>query len=249
MRVSSIVRAAALAGTLLSGACASTSPAEGQLIADPYESFNRDVHAFNVGLDQVVLRPVSAGYRTLTPALTQDLVSNFVDHVRLPVIFINNALQGDVAGAAETAGRFTVNTVMGAAGLLDPATEMGLPLRDTDFGVTLARYGVEEGVFWMLPVFGPATTRDVAGRAGNIGLNPLTYVSFGGGSAQNLAIAGEIVLPPIVFRAENMALVDDLLYGSEDSYVTVRTGYVQNRRNQIRGGEVDIEALPDVFAE
>jgi phospholipid-binding lipoprotein MlaA len=249
MRVSSTVRAAALSGALLTAACASTAPGEGAVIADPYESFNRDVHSFNTGLDQVFWRPAAAGYRTLTPALTQELVSNFVDHVRLPVIFVNNVLQGDVEAAAATVGRFGVNTIVGAAGLLDPATEFGLPLEDTDFGITLARYGVGEGVFWMLPFFGPATSRDVGGRVGNFALNPVTYVSFGGGSAQDVALVGEIIAPPIVFRAENMELIDDLLHGSEDSYVRLRTSYVQNRRNQIRGGEVDVEALPDIFAD
>lgn len=237
-----VATAATLAG------CAAQTP-EGALIADPYERTNRVIHSANVAVDRVVVRPAARVYDIVTPELFQQLLRNFVAHVRLPLIFINNVLQADIEGAGETLGRFSLNTVMGAGGLLDPATEIGIPFEDNGFGVTLARWGAGEGVFLMLPLIGPSTTRDAAGFAGNIAMNPLTYVTFGGGTGQIAAAVGEFVGPVIIFRSDNLETVDSVLYDEEDSYVATRTAFVLSRRSRIAEGGVDIEALPDVFAE
>lgn len=237
--------AAAVGASLLAG-CAATAP-EGALIADPFEGANRSIHAFNLGLDTVLLRPVSQVYGA-TPALLRHLVSNAVDHIRLPVTFFNYVLQGDADAALQIAGRFGVNTIVGAGGLLDPATEFGLPDAPTDFGLTLASYGAAEGVFLMLPVFGPATVRDAFGRAGDVALNPLTWVGVGDGLGEAAIDVAQIATPPVVVRFENGPLIDELFYESEDSYVAVRTAYVLSRRARVEGG-VDVERLPDIFAE
>ncbi|SEA09205.1 MlaA family lipoprotein [Rubrimonas cliftonensis] len=247
MRIGTTLAACGLAALSL-GACAAPTP-PGQLIADPYENVNRVMHGFNVAADRFVLRPAAQVYDVATPTLFQHMLGNFVEHVRLPLIFINNVLQADVDGALETAGRFGVNTLVGAGGLLDPATEFGLPFEDNGFGVTLAEWGAEEGVFVVLPVLGPATSRDAFGRIGNIAMNPLTYVTFGGGTGQIAAAVGEFVGPVIILRDQNFEIIDSVLYDSEDSYVATRTGYVLSRRNRIADGVVDVEALPDVFAE
>jgi phospholipid-binding lipoprotein MlaA len=240
--------AAAVVAAAMTAACAQTAP-EGALIADPYEGINRDIHSFNVGMDQVLLRPAAKGYETLTPALFQHMLSNAVDHLRLPLIFINYTLQGDAEGALETVGRFGVNTIMGAGGLLDPAAEMGLPYDPTDFGLTLATWGAEEGPYVVLPLLGPSTGRDAFGTWGDVALNPLTYVTFGGGTGQIAAATAQIAAPPIVFRAENMEQLDQLLSESEDSYVALRSAYVQNRRARVAGNGVDLETLPDIYGE
>ena len=242
-RLAALTLAAAAAG------CATPEPQPGELIADPFERTNREFHEFNVGVDLVLVRPATYIYDQVTPALFQHMISNFVDHIRLPVIAINNVLQGDLDEALDTVGRFGVNTLMGAGGLLDPATELdlGLEYRNDDFGLTLAAWGVEEGPFLVAPFFGPLTQRDSIGLAGNIAINPLTYVTFGGGDAQALATAGQVVAPIIVARDENFALVDQLFYESEDSYVATRTAYILNRRARVNDGDVAPETLPDIF--
>lgn len=236
-----------LALAALAGCAVEAEP--GALIADPYENVNRAVHSFNVAADTVVLRPVALAYNTVTPALFQHMISNFVDHLRLPVVFFNNIFQGDVDEALATLGRFGVNTIVGAGGLLDPATEFGLPYDPTDFGLTLASHDANEGPFIMLPLLGPSTGRDAVGRLVDFGLDPLTYIGVGDGTGQTLAMVGRIATPPVVARAENFEIVDQVLYESEDSYVTLRAAYVQSRRAQAAGGAVDAENLPDIFAE
>ncbi len=242
-----LATAAALAALTALGACATTTP-EGELIADPYESLNRDFHEFNVGMDQVLVRPAAWIYREATPTLFQHLVGNAVDQLRLPVIFLNRVFQGDVDGALTAFGRFGVNTIVGAGGLLDPATEFGLPLETTDGGLTFALYGAEEGPFLVAPFLGPFTGRDFVGRVLDFAIDPTNFVRIPGGAPVTVA---RVAAPIVDSRAENMELIDDALYNSEDSYVTVRTGYVLSRRRAVAEvfGEDGTGDLPDIYSE
>lgn len=242
MRSQIVMRALALALVGVATGCAATP--EGEIIADPYEQTNRTFHTVNKGLDTAVVRPVAQAYDFATPALIRHLVSNFLEHLALPADFANYVLQGDVDAALETFGRFGVNTIAGAGGLLDPATEFGLPYEPTDFGMTLADWGADEGVYLSIPLLGPATTRDAFGRVVDIGLDPFGFLV---GTPVSVARRATEIVDE---RADNFELVDELLYESEDSYTTVRTTYVLNRRSALAGDEdVDPETLPDIFAE
>lgn len=242
-RMSLVLAALAVAG------CASAPPEPGQLIADPYQNTNRDIHAFNKALDQGLLKPASEAYDAVTPALVKHLVRNEIQHLKLPGIFVNRILQGEIRLASRAFGRFGVNTAMGAGGLLDPATELGLPYEPTDFGVTLAAWGADEGVYHEAPFFGPSTTRHVVGRVVNFALDPSILITTGAIEVPtSIVIADAARLPVDVVntRHENAEIVDDILYQSEDSYVSARSAYVQNRRRFVTG-ETDTEQLPDIF--
>lgn len=228
----------------LTAGCA-TPALEGSLIADPYESANREFDSFNAGMDQVVLRPLAYIYKEATPELTQHLVSNAVDHLRLPAFLVNNLLQGDFESAGVTTGRFLVNTLLGAGGLLDPASEMGLPFEPTDFGVTLAAAGVAEGPYVVAPLFGPHTTRHLIGRVVDFAFDPFTYID----APLGVTIA-RYAAPPISARADNFDAVDSLLYDSLDRYAAMRSLYVQNRRAMVAGDEASAaSAVPDIYGE
>lgn len=232
-----------LLGLALS-ACAGGEPPEGQLIADPYERLNREIHTFNKGLDQAVVNPASKAYDFVTPELGQFLIGNAVSHLTLPGLFANHLLQGEFEDAGATLARFALNTVMGAGGFLDPATEFGATYRETDFGLTLADWGVEPGVYLELPLVGPSTTRDAVGRIVDIAFKPTTYI---GGDA-TLAKQGIRALDILDTRDRYRALINDVLYESEDSYRASRNAYIQNRR-RLQAGETAVESLPDIFAE
>ncbi|TVQ56060.1 MAG: VacJ family lipoprotein [Rhodobacteraceae bacterium] len=226
--------------------CATPAP-EGALIADPWERTNREIHEFNKGLDVVLVRPVSFVYREATPDLFQFLISNFVEHLRLPVIAVNDVLQGEFERGLSTVGRFAVNTLVGAGGLLDPATEFGLPYDPNDGGITLARAGAEEGAFVVLPLLGPTTVRDGFGRLFDFAIDPFNFLRVPGGAAGEVA---RVAVPVVDVRSRNFELIDEVLYETEDSYVTVRAATVQNLRRRLRDRDlVDPESLPDIFGE
>lgn len=246
-----ISRAGTCAAALLTVGCATAPPVEGALIADPYEDANRVFHGFNKDVDTLVLRPVAEGYDLFTPALVKHLVKNELQYLRLPAIFLNRAMQGDIEEAGAALARFALNTTIGAVGLLDPATEFGLPHTPTDFGVTLASWGAGEGVYHELPVFGPKTSRDAVGLVGSFVLDPTVLITFGVVDVSGVVTAldySRTGLQPVVARYENADLLDQVLYQTDDSYVSVRTGYVQSRRRFV-AGEANVEQLPDIFGD
>jgi len=174
------IRIKALAAAAILSAC--SAPQNAGEIHDPYESANRSVHAFNVELDRSILRPTSQVYGTLVPRPVRSSVDNAAGNLGLPSAVLNMALQGDVESAVHNFARFAVNTTLGVFGLFDPAQDFGLAERETDFGQTLAVWGVREGAFRMLPVLGPSTERDAAGRIVDVITNPvsLVYPNLGG---------------------------------------------------------------------
>ena len=220
---------------------------ESTLIDDPFEDFNRQVHSLNKGVDEILLRPAAEAYDLVTPTLFKHVFGNAISHMALPGSFLNYVLQGEAEEAASTLGRFTVNTVYGAAGMLDPATELGMPFLPTDFGLTLAAWGVAEGPYLELPLFGPSTLRDTVGIVVDTALQPTTYVT--GGAEISIASATVRALDIVDKRNRNKRLIDDVLYRSEDSYISVRTAYIQNRRRKAAGGETNVDDLPDLFSE
>jgi phospholipid-binding lipoprotein MlaA len=228
-------------------ACA-PAPTDGTLIADPFEPLNRTFHAVNKGVDTVLLNPVSQAYDAATPALVRFLIRNGSDNLALPVDAINLALQGRFENALAIAGRFGFNTVFGAAGLLDPATEFGFPKYRTDFGETLYVWGVPEGAYVELPLLGPSTQRDGVGRLADYLLNPVTwFTGFAVESPGAEIITSVQVARVIETRAEADGQLDRILYESPDSYTELKTSYVQFRRAQLGQTRPDQNALPDIF--
>lgn len=238
---------APICAAVLVSACASTGPRDGFAATDEYEPMSRAFHEGNVRLDSNILRPAAQVYDFITPTLFKHLIGNGLSHLDLPADFANYVLQGDVDRALETFGRFTMNTIMGAAGLLDPATEFGLPRQQTDFGITLGKHGVGEGSYLVLPFMGPTTVRDTAGFVVDIAFSPTFYLG------QFIAMDGlglSVTAADIVHeRDAQFEFIDDVLYNSEDSYVTIRSAYLQRRRSQIAGPENSADVLPDLFAD
>lgn len=239
---------AILAVTVALAGCASTGGSETAVngINDPYEGLNRRTHSFNKTVDRFALRPVAQGYDAVTPGLFRLLISNGLNHLALPADFANQLLSAQWQPAGETLARFGINTVAGAGGLLDPATDFGVRRQPSDFGKTMAFYGVGEGPYFESPFLGPTTTRDFTGRVVDILFDPTTYISGGAGTAIGAAKTGGGIIEA---RADNAELIDSVLYESGDSYATTRSAYLQNRRAEINGGQADPNDAPDVFAE
>lgn len=216
----------------LVGACATPEP--GTLGAnnafDPYEVENRKIHNFNKTVDRAVLRPVGRGYQTLVPIPVQDMVSNFSDNLSMPGNAVNGLLQGDLKGTGLAVSRFAMNTTIGIGGLIDAATEFGVPDYDTDFGETLHVWGAGEGAYVELPLLGPSTVRDATGRAVDLFTNPLGYFY---GPKEKWYAYGARVATNVGDRGRFGETIDYILYDSADSYAQTRLIYLQNRRFEL----------------
>lgn len=242
-----IRRWTAMSAALLLAACASADPQADFAAADPLEGFNRNMHDVNLFLDTNLVRPAARGYDFVTPATIKFLLGNGFSHLDLPGDFANYVLQGEIKPALRTLGRFTLNTVLGAAGLLDPATEFGLPKEDTDFGITLGKHGVGEGAYLVIPFIGPSSTRDLAGRVVDLAFYPPTYFGLTDSNLANTLSIPLKAVETVDQRDRNFALIDDLLYKSDDSYISLRSVYLQRRRAMVAGEAGGADALPDIF--
>ncbi len=202
---------------------AATPPSPAQL--DPWQPFNRKMHAVNSLLDKVILRPVARVYANVTPKVMRKGVSNFFGNLQQPVTTINLALQGRPKAAVESVGRFALNITVGLAGLFDPATQVGLPYHDKDFGQTFARWGWHTSRYLVLPIFGPGTVRDTVGKGAGTTVSPISWLAEQGGPEIS-------ILYGIDARASVLA-ADAFLVDAEDEYLLVRDAYLQRRHCQL----------------
>lgn len=209
---------------------------------DPWEGFNRNLFSIHESVDQAVLEPVARGYRAITPQPVRSGVRNFLRNLRAPVTFANDVLQGEFGRAGTTVARFGVNTTIGIAGMFDPAERMGLEYHEEDFGQTLAVWGVDSGPYIFVPLMGPTTVRDSAGRIIDIAFDPLTWAEFD--EADDVR-TGRTVLTALSARELVLDTVDDIRRDSLDPYVTIRSSYSLLRESAIQNGETNVEDLPE----
>lgn len=220
-----IIRLLSLAAALTLSACAHTLPDDP---ADPLEPFNRAMFSFNRTADRYVLKPVAKGYDQVVPDLAKRGVTNFFSNLEEPRNIVNGLLQGKPVQAASDTGRFLLNSTAGFAGILDVATDAGMPRHDEDFGQTLGRYGVGPGWYLMLPLLGPTTNRDLVGRGPDYYTGTSPYVE----SDANLALNG---LDLLETRAKLLG-ADSLIDNAIDPYIFVRTAFLQQRLGKVYDG-------------
>ena len=202
---------------------------------DPLEKINRRVYAFNLGLDNYILKPVVRGYDAFTPKFVDNSVSNFFENLGDVGNAINNVLQFKFADAVNDTERFVVNTTIGFAGLLDVASAAGLEKHDEDFGQTLARWGVKPGPYVMLPFLGPSTVRDAVAKISvDRFTDPAHY------SEENIAF---FALKTIDKRADLLSQEDVFKDLSNDQYSALRDFWLQRRVFLIRDGKVNKNQL------
>lgn len=216
-----------LSGLSMLAACAQPSTVDE--INDPHEAQNRKVHEFNKTVDRKVFKLVAQAYTDVVPDPVEDAVSNFANNLSLPSNIVNQLAQGEVGFAIESTSIFLVNTTVGLGGLVDVAGWNGEYAHPTDFGETLAKWGMGEGAYVELPVLGPSTERDALGKVMDRLANPLSGLSAEQESIATAAKIGEVLSD----RVEYSDVIDQTLYQSADSYSQARLFYLQSRRNQI----------------
>ncbi|MFC1796532.1 VacJ family lipoprotein [Pseudomonadota bacterium] len=206
---------------------------------DPWEKYNRKVHAFNMGLDKAIFRPVAKGYDVIMPDAPQRGVRNFFRNLAYPVTFINLILQGKIDDSLTATGRFLMNSTIGLLGFFDVASKAGMPNFNEDMGQTLSVWGWKESRFLVMPIFGPYTARDFMGRGFYGYFHPVSYYARVEGNYVPM------VVDLVTLRASLLPLDEDLR-NANDPYVLIRDAYLQRREFLIFDGDPpapDYEAL------
>jgi len=226
----------------LAAGCATAPPAsdqaavvEFQKINDPIEPANRNIFAVNKFLDTALIKPVATAYRDYTPDFFQRSIRNVLNNLRTPVIFFNDIMQGQFKRAGVTLGRFLINSTIGVAGIGDPATDFGLPFHNEDFGQTLAVWGMDEGPYVMLPIFGPSNPRDTVGLIVDILIDPLNW--WASNTDREWIPIARSGVRAVDSRSRNIDALDDLEKSSLDFYAAIRSLYRQRRVDEISNGE------------
>jgi phospholipid-binding lipoprotein MlaA len=212
-------------------------------IYDPLENMNRSSLKFNDALDRAVLEPVAKGYRKVTPEAGRYVLANFLRNLNSPVVIGNQLLQGDLKGAGNATARLVINTLAGFGGILDLAEQGGIEHEPEDFGQTLAKWGVGDGMYIMLPLLGPSTIRDASGRAVDSFADPIRLYLFNTGEEHwhYKRMAANVV----VQREELIEVIDDLRRNSFDYYAAIRSAYYQRRQALINDNNSGSAEIPD----
>lgn len=204
-------------------------------IADPLEPLNRATFWLNHGIYMAIARPISKGYEFLVPKPLRRGLTNVFENIRFPVRAVNQTLQGHIDQSGLETGKFLVNSTAGVGGLIKVSDKIpalaSVPNADT--GQTLAKWGVGHGIYLVLPIFGPNSTRDTVGLAGDLALNPITWIGFifGGGffwegSAWTTAISGTNTMSLLPERVDAYEAATGQ---SMDKYLAAKTSWIQYR--------------------
>jgi phospholipid-binding lipoprotein MlaA len=211
---------------------------------DPLEPMNRSISKFNEALDDNVLKPAAKGYRDITPQPVQTGVHNVFNNLSDIWSTVNNGLQLKGRDTAESLMRSVVNTVFGIYGIFDVATEIGLERHPEDFGQTLGVWGVPNGPYVVLPLFGPSTLRDTAGMPVDTSVD---YVR----NLDHIATRNSAMAVRIIDKRAGLLDAGNMLNEAAiDKYTFTRDAYLQYRRNQVYDGNPpDEDDLVDPSAE
>ncbi|WP_039852100.1 VacJ family lipoprotein [Magnetospirillum fulvum] len=206
--------------------------AEIQALNDPLEPTNRAIYDVNMALDDAIMVPVAESYRSNLPDWFRDAVHNILTNLQEPYVAGNDLLQGNPRAAADSLGRFVINSTFGLLGARDAVADSGgAKSHKTDIGVTLAVWGMDEGPYLMLPFFGPSNLRDGTGKVAEFWASPTGAVM----SANGLDVINNIGTGADVLDTRTSLLdpLKDLRRSSLDEYAAIRSLYRQNREAAI----------------
>jgi phospholipid-binding lipoprotein MlaA len=209
---------------------------------DPLERINRTTFKFDDALAHKVALPIARGYQRVTPKFVRRGIANVFENAHTPVVIVNDLLQAKFSAFGLETSRLLLNTTVGLAGLLDPATPLGIPKDDNDFGRTLGTWGVHPGPYLVLPLLGPSDFRDGFAKLVDQFAAPQNYIS-------NTRVRYAIYPFEIVNTFSESLLPTYQLLDQQnafDRYGFARNAYLQQREFLIHGdngGKVDQEEL------
>jgi phospholipid-binding lipoprotein MlaA len=197
-------------------------------IADPLSELNQGIFEFNDKLYFWVLKPVAQGFRAVVPTPVRQCFRNFLHNLGAPIRIGNSLLQGKMDDMASEMCRLVYNTTFGVLGFWDPAKEYShLNPPNKDFGQTLGRFGIGNGIYLVLPLVGPSTLRDALGMAGDVVFTPTAFIDPAG-VGWSLKIGESI--NDLSFR---IGQYEELKDAAIIPYESFKDGYIQYRKQKI----------------
>ncbi|MFM8607005.1 MAG: VacJ family lipoprotein [Hyphomicrobiales bacterium] len=204
---------------------------------DPLENVNRATFALNDVVDMVIVNPLVSIWNAVLPQPVRQGVNNVFDNLDDVYAGVNHALQGRGTQAGTDFSRVLVNTTVGVGGLFDVGTKIGLKKSYGDFGQTLGVWGFSTGPYVVLPLLGPSTLRETAGRAVRVTTDARNLLP----TNTYYALTGTEYLAT---RADAKANEGLIAASSLDRYVFVRNLYWQRRSNLVQEGRQATNASP-----
>jgi phospholipid-binding lipoprotein MlaA len=231
-------------GSATTPAAASSSPAGLNLSSedateaqsapyDPLVPVNEKILNFNKYFDDHVSRPIAEAWARVLPYPVRRGLQRFFRNLGETSNAINCALQQRYRDAGQSAARFLINSTLGFAGIFDVADNwFGIKPHRTDFGLTLAHYGIDFGPYLMYPAAGPSTLRDAVCGAADGAANPMSAMVY---TLPFLVYTPVFIGLGIIYgineRSFDLPLFEDVDRYSVDLYGAVQDGYYQARRN------------------
>jgi len=200
---------------------------------DPLESYNRVMFSINNFFMDYLLKPIAKVY-VYAPEVARDGIRNALDNLESPNDLGNDLLQGEFVRAIQVAERAVINTTVGVGGLMDVASGLGIPKHKSDFGQTLAVWGVGEGPYVVLPLFGPSNPRDAIGLAVDSIGDPLSL--WANNTDRDEISFGRFGADAVDLYSRSMEDLETIEETSLDFYAAIRSLSRQQRRYQIKYG-------------
>lgn len=199
--------------------------------SDPMQGANAASFKVVQAVDNKLVGPAAETYKKLLPKPARAGLGNFIRNIGEPVVALNFLLQLKPGKAAETLGRFGINSTLGVGGLIDVAKgkPFNLPHRRNGFANTLGFYGVGPGPYLYLPGIGSTSLRDVVGGAVDGVILPM-----GIGAPFNKPY---YTIPNGLVRSLDRRVELDCqikaLQAADDPYAATRAFYLKKRKAEI----------------
>ena len=200
------------------------------ILSDPFEVYNRWMFGINDSLYDNAVEPFVKGYREIVDEDLRLGVRNMFNNALFPVKLLSSLIQLDLNKSGRVLARTLINTTWGFGGMADVAgEEFGIEDVNEDLDQALGSLGIPTGPYLVLPFFGPATVRNMVGRAGDALMSPgaLMSASFG----QNVIINAEDNVNQISFIIEDKEQLDE---SALDEYESIRDFYHQFRHGLLK---------------
>jgi phospholipid-binding lipoprotein MlaA len=212
---------------------------------DPLEPTNRVLYEVSNDIADVSLSPAARAYRWALPEGVRNSVANVLSNLGSPVRFGNDVLQTKSRRAGDTLMRFLINSTIGLGGVFDVASGWGYPAHPSDFGMTMAVWGVPPGPYLFLPVLGPSDPRDAIGFGADTVANPVQAM----GSSAGVILFNWLTLGTTTISgyAQNLPAINSVKRTALDPYATFRSLYRQHRQAQIEAAKAGRPATVPVW--